>query len=112
MKPRLRRRTVRYCSRPTRLAAWARLWVEWRRAGRIWEKRRSEPEREREVTSQYGHHVAVHVLRSTLAVSDFVDGLNADPCGIRPTRSIGQRPAVPRLVIAIASGFSGRAGQV
>jgi adenylate kinase family enzyme len=58
-------------------SACARWLDEWRLAGRIWQKRRSEPEREREVTSQYGQHVAVHVLRSTRAVSDFVDGLDA-----------------------------------
>jgi len=59
-------------------SAWARLRDEWRLAGRIWRKRHSEPEREREVISQYGQHVAVHVLRSKRAVSDFLDRLDAD----------------------------------
>ena len=45
-------------------SAWARLRDEWRLAGRIWRKRHSEPEREREIASQYGQHVAVHVLSS------------------------------------------------
>jgi adenylate kinase family enzyme len=59
-------------------SAWTRWRDEWRLAGRIWRKRHSEPEREREVTSQHGQHVAVHVLRSRRAVSDFLDGLDAD----------------------------------
>ena len=59
-------------------SAWARLRDEWRLAGRIWRQRRSEPEREREVISQYGQHVAVHVLRSRREVSDFLDGVDAD----------------------------------
>jgi adenylate kinase family enzyme len=57
-------------------SAWARWRDEWRLAGRIWRKRRSEPERERNVTSQHGEHVSVHVLRSTRAVRDFLDGVH------------------------------------
>ena len=63
-------------------SAWARLRDEWRLAGRIWRKRRSEPEREREVIAQHGQHVAVHVLRSKRAVSDFLDGLDADRASV------------------------------
>lgn len=59
-------------------SAWARLRDEWRLAGRIWRKRHVEPERERQVISQYGQNVAVHVLSSTRAVSDFLDGLDTD----------------------------------
>ena len=51
---------------------------EWHLAGRIWRKRHSEPKREREIASQYGHHVAVHVLRSPRAVRDFLDRVDAD----------------------------------
>lgn len=58
---------------------WARFRDEWRLAGRIWRKRRVEPQREREVISQYGQQVAVHVLTSPRAVSDFLDGLDAAP---------------------------------
>jgi hypothetical protein len=50
---------------------------EWRLAGRIWRKRHAEPEREREIISQHGPHLAVHVLGSKRAVSDFLDGLDA-----------------------------------
>ena len=57
---------------------WARWRDEWRLAGRIWRRRRSEPEREREITAQYGEHVAVHVLRSRRTVSEFVDQLDTD----------------------------------
>ena len=59
-------------------SAWARLRDEWRLAGRIWRKRHTEPERERGTTSKYGQHVAVHVLKSKRAVSDFLDRLDAD----------------------------------
>jgi len=58
--------------------AWMRLRDEWRLAGRIWRKRRSEPEREREILSQRGPHVALHVLRSKRAVREFLEGLDAD----------------------------------
>jgi adenylate kinase family enzyme len=59
-------------------SAWLRLRDEWRVAVRIWRKRRSEPEREREIISQHGQHVALHVLRSKRAVREFLDGLDAD----------------------------------
>ncbi|MGI8938777.1 MAG: hypothetical protein ACR2JF_11310 [Iamia sp.] len=59
-------------------SAWMRLRDEWRLAVRIWRKRRSEPEREREIISRQGRHLAVRVLRSKRAVSDFLDGLDAD----------------------------------
>jgi hypothetical protein len=49
---------------------------EWRLAVRIWRKRRSEPERE--IISQYGQHVVLHVLRSKRAVRQFLGGLDAD----------------------------------
>jgi hypothetical protein len=41
-------------------------------------KRHSEPAREREAITHHGQHVAVHVLRSRRAVSDFLDGVDAD----------------------------------
>lgn len=56
---------------------WLRLRDEWRLAGRIWWKRRSEPEREHEIISKQGQHVALHVLRSKRAVKEFLDGLDA-----------------------------------
>src|SRR6476469_9755377 len=59
-------------------SAWARLRDEWRLAVRIWQKHRSEPEREREVISQRGQHVAVHMLRSKRAVNDFLDRFDTD----------------------------------
>ncbi len=59
-------------------SVWARLRDEWRLAGRIWRKRDVEPEREREVISQYGQDLAVHVLRSRREVSDFMGGLDTD----------------------------------
>ena len=59
-------------------SAWLRLRDEWRLAVRIWRKRRSEPEREHEIISQHGQHVALHVLRSKRAVQEFLDALDAD----------------------------------
>ena len=59
-------------------SAWARLRDEWRLAGRVWRKRHSEPRRERAVIAQYGQHVAVHVLTSKQAVSDFLQRVGAD----------------------------------
>ena len=59
-------------------SAWLRLRDEWRLAVRTWRERRSEPEREREIISQHGQHVAFHVLRSKRAVREFLDGLDAD----------------------------------
>ncbi len=60
-------------------SAWARLRDEWRLAGRIWRKRHVEPEREREVISQFGSHVSVHVLRSMQEIKDFLDRLEPTP---------------------------------
>lgn len=59
-------------------SAWIRLRDEWRLAVRIWRKRRSEPEREHEIISRQRQHLAVRVLTSKRAVSDFLDGLNPD----------------------------------
>ena len=56
-------------------SAWQRLRDEWQLAGRVWRKRRSEPEREREIIAQHGHHAAVHVLRSKREVAEFLDRL-------------------------------------
>ncbi len=56
---------------------WLRLRDEWRLAVRIMRERRSEPEREHEIISQHGQHVALHVLRSKRAVGEFLDGLDA-----------------------------------
>jgi adenylate kinase family enzyme len=61
---------------------WERWRDEWRLAGRVFRKRRSEPEREREVAAQHGQHVAVHVLRSPRAVTDLLDRLDADRASV------------------------------
>ena len=54
-----------------------RLRDEWRLAMRIWRKRRSEPDGEREIVSRHGQHAAVYVLRSKRATREFLDGLDA-----------------------------------
>ena len=51
---------------------WMRLRDEWRLAFRIQRDRRSEPARERETIARHGQHAAVHVLRSTREVRDFL----------------------------------------
>lgn len=68
-------------------SAWMRLRDEWRLAFRIWRRRRSEPEREHEIISRQGQHLAVRVLRSKQAVSDFLDGLDADRTAVGDGRS-------------------------
>jgi len=59
-------------------SAWSRLRDEWRLAVRIWRARRSEPERELEIISQHGQHVALHMFRSKRAVREFLGGLDAE----------------------------------
>jgi adenylate kinase family enzyme len=56
-------------------SAWRRLRDEWPLAVRIWRKRRSEPEREREVISQLGRHAALYVLRNKGAAREFLSRL-------------------------------------
>lgn len=50
-----------------------RLRDEWRLAWRIWRVRRSERDRELEILSQRGKHVAMDVLRSKRAVREFLE---------------------------------------
>src|SRR4051812_32568524 len=59
-------------------SAWRRLRDEWRIAGRIWRRRRSEPKREHEIISQHGRHAALQVLRSKREVREFLDGLSVE----------------------------------
>ena len=48
----------------------------WRLAIVIWRNRRSEPEREHEIISQYGQHAVLHALGSKRAAKEFLDGLD------------------------------------
>ena len=57
-------------------SSWRRLRDEWRLAIVIWRNRRSEPEREQEIISQYGQHAVLHALGSKRAAKEFLDGLN------------------------------------
>jgi adenylate kinase family enzyme len=57
---------------------WQRLRDEWRLAVRIWRENRAQPELEREIISQHGQHVALHVLSSKRAVEQFLQGVDAD----------------------------------
>jgi adenylate kinase family enzyme len=59
-------------------SAWRRMRDEWRLAAVIWRKRRSEPEREQEIISQYGQHAALQVLGSKRAAREFLDALDID----------------------------------
>ena len=56
-------------------SSWRRLRDEWRLAIVIWRNRRSEPEREHEIISQYGQHAVLHALGSKRAAREFLDGL-------------------------------------
>jgi adenylate kinase family enzyme len=58
-------------------SAWRRLRDEWRLAVLIWRNRRSDSEREPEIIARHGQHVALYVLRSKRAVSEFLNGLDA-----------------------------------
>ena len=58
-------------------SAWRRLRDEWRLVPSIWRNRRSEPEREHEIISQHGQHVALQVLKSKRAVREFLDAFEA-----------------------------------
>ena len=55
-----------------------RLRDEWLLAVRIWRRRRSEPEYERKILSQRGLSVTLYTLKSKQAVSEFLEGLDAD----------------------------------
>ena len=59
-------------------SSWRRLRDEWRLAVVIWRSRRSEPEREHEIISQYGQHAVLHVLGSKRAAREFLDGLDVE----------------------------------
>ncbi len=72
-----------------------RLRDEWRLAIRICRKNRSQPDREREIISEHGRHVELHVLRSRRAVGALLDELDTVPEGDdgRPARRGGRAPA-------------------
>ncbi len=55
---------------------WKRLTDEWQLAYRI-HRDRSQADLEREIISQHGQHVALHVLSSNQEVQDFLDGVAA-----------------------------------
>jgi adenylate kinase family enzyme len=57
---------------------WRRLHREWGVIPRIWRKRRSEPEREREIIAQHGTHATVHILGSKRAVDEFLSRVPRD----------------------------------
>jgi hypothetical protein len=51
---------------------------EWRLAIVIWRNRRSEPQREHEIISQYGQHAVLHALGSKRATREFLEGLDVE----------------------------------
>ena len=55
---------------------WRRLRDEWRLAGRIARRRRSEPDRERAIISRHGQHAVVHVLRSRRDVRELLGAVS------------------------------------
>jgi adenylate kinase family enzyme len=56
-------------------SAWRRLRDEWSIAGRVWRRRRTEPERERKIIAEHGQHATLHVLRSESDASELLDEL-------------------------------------
>jgi len=52
-----------------------RLRDEWGGVGRIWRRRRSDPERARSDISRHGSHTTVHVLRSRREAREFLDAV-------------------------------------
>ena len=58
-------------------SVWRRLRDEWGIVARLLRGRRSQSEREHEIISQHGQHVALHLLKSKSAVRQFLDGVEA-----------------------------------
>ena len=58
------------------LPRWKRLTDEWQLAYRI-HRDRSQADLEREIISQHGQHVALHILSSKQEVQEFLDGVTA-----------------------------------
>ena len=57
---------------------WMRLRDEWCLAVRIWRKDRGQPEQEREIISEHGSHVSLHVLSSKQEVAKLLERLDAE----------------------------------
>ncbi len=55
---------------------WRRLRDEWKLAVRIWRENRAQPEIERQIISQHGQHVALHVFSTTREVNHFLDAVD------------------------------------
>jgi adenylate kinase family enzyme len=53
-----------------------RLRDEWGIVGRVWRRRRSDPERARVMVSEHGSHAALHVLGSKRDAEAFLSSLN------------------------------------
>jgi adenylate kinase family enzyme len=53
-----------------------RLRDEWGGIGRIWRRRRSDPDRARSEFVRHGSHATVHVLRSRREARDFLDAVS------------------------------------
>ncbi len=52
-----------------------RLRDEWGGVGRIWRRRRSDPEQARSEIARHGTHTTVHVLRSRRELREFLDAI-------------------------------------
>lgn len=55
-----------------------RLRDEWGMVGRIWLRRRSDPEQARVMLSEHGSHAALHVMGSKRESREFLSGLSGD----------------------------------
>ncbi len=52
-----------------------RLRDEWGIVWKVWRRRHSDREQELTIVSQYGRHVALHMLRSKESIREFLEGL-------------------------------------
>ena len=87
-------------------SSWRRLRDEWRLAIVIWRNRRSEPEREHEIISQYGQHAVLHALGSKRAAKEFLSWVGWAPGRRRPLPALIRPPRPP----VIRFGWVGSTG--
>jgi adenylate kinase family enzyme len=64
---------------------WSRLRDEWGLAVRIWRENRGQPDLEREIISQHGSHVTLHVLASKREVARFLGSVSIGGSGTMAT---------------------------
>ena len=88
-------------------SSWRRLRDEWRLAIVIWRNRRSEPQREREIISQYGQHAVLHALgskRTKVSRRMFWMSSRPSPCvNCHSRKALCRLPPQPLMISACRS---------